>query len=77
MTIVRLFPEDPDRADKLQSCQQADGVHGRIDTRRATVCHEVAWLQQDHNWLGLAAIGKIEARCETGRKTTTETPTTS
>ena len=70
---VRLFLNDPAQADKLQSCQQVDDDHGRIGTRRATVCHEVAWLRKRHGWPGLAAIGKIEATRETARKTTTET----
>lgn len=70
---VRLYLDDPARADELPSCQQVDGDHGRLETRRATVCHEVAWLQERHGWPGLAAIGKIEARRETPRQTKTET----
>ena len=70
---VRLYLDDPAQADKLQSCQHVDGDHGRIETRRATVCHESAWLREHHDWPGLAAIGKIEARRETARQTTTET----
>lgn len=70
---VRLYLDDPARAGKLQSCQQVDGDHGRIETRRATVCHEVAWLQECHDWPGLAAIGKIDARRETERNTAPKT----
>ena len=70
---VRLYLDDPARADELPSCQQVDGDHGRIETRRATVCHEVAWLQERHGWPGLAAFGKIEATRETPRQTKTET----
>ena len=47
--------------------------HGRIETRRAAVCHEIAWLREDHDWPGLAAIRKIEATRKTARQTTTET----
>lgn len=39
---VRLYLDEPAQADKLQSCQHVDGDHGRIETRRATVCHEIA-----------------------------------
>ncbi len=70
---VRLYPADPAQADKLQSCQHVDGDHGRIETRRASVCHEIAWLRERHDWPGLAAIGKIEARRETAKSTKTET----
>ena len=30
------------------------GDHGRIETRRATVSEDIAWLQQRHGWPGLA-----------------------
>ncbi len=70
---VRLYLDDPAQADKLQSCQHVDGDHGRIETRRASVCHEIAWLRERHDWPGLAAIGKIQARRETARSTKTET----
>lgn len=70
---VRLYLDDPAQADDLRSCQQVDGDHGRIETRRATVCHEVAWLRERHDWPGLAAIGKIEARRESAGRTKTET----
>ena len=43
---VQLYLDDPAQADKLRSCQQVDGDHGRIETRRATICHEVAWLRE-------------------------------
>ena len=74
---VRLYLDDPARADELPSCQQVDGDHGRIETRRATVCHEVAWLQERHDWPGLAAFGKMEARRESATRTATKPATTS
>lgn len=27
-----------------------DGDHGRIETRRVTVFHDIGWLQERHNW---------------------------
>jgi predicted transposase YbfD/YdcC len=27
-----------------------DGDHGRIETRRTTVSHDIDWLQKRHNW---------------------------
>ena len=70
---MQLYLDDPAQADTLQSCQHVDGDHGRIETRRATVCHEVAWLHEFHHWPGLAIIGKIEARRERATRTTVET----
>ncbi len=59
---VRLYLDDPVRADELPSCQQVDGDHGRIETRRATVCHEVAWLQERHGWPGRLRQDRGNAR---------------
>ena len=50
-----------------------DADHGRIETRTATVSTDIAWLNKDHRWPGLAAVGKIERLRETAGKTTSET----
>jgi predicted transposase YbfD/YdcC len=33
-----------------------DGDHDRIETRTTTVIHDVAWLQERHDWPGLKAL---------------------
>ena len=50
-----------------------DGDHGRIETRTAAVTDDIAWLQEGHNWPGLAAIGKVTRIREGKDKTTRET----
>jgi predicted transposase YbfD/YdcC len=50
-----------------------DKEHGRIEIRTSVVSTEIAWLQEQHDWPGLAAIGKITRTREIGRETTTET----
>ena len=50
-----------------------DADHGRIETRTATVSSNIAWLQADHHWPSLAAVGKIVPLRPTAAKTTTET----
>jgi predicted transposase YbfD/YdcC len=47
--------------------------HGRIETRTAMVSTEIDWLEKQHQWPGLKAIGKVVRRRETADKTTTET----
>jgi predicted transposase YbfD/YdcC len=47
--------------------------HGRIETRTSVVSDEIAWLQEQHHWPGLAASGKITRTRESGLQTTTET----
>jgi predicted transposase YbfD/YdcC len=69
---VRTFLDDP-ACPAAASVQTVDGEHGRIETRTATVCTDIDWLQADHHWPGLAAIGKVERIRETVAKTTTET----
>jgi predicted transposase YbfD/YdcC len=50
-----------------------DGDHGRIETRKTTVIHDVAWLQQRHNWPGMKSVVMVESTREIGNKIETET----
>ncbi len=52
---------------------EVDKGHGRIETRSSVVADEMAWLQQEHAWPGLAAVGKITRTREGKGETTTET----
>ena len=69
---VRRFLDDPD-AEKITAPPAVDGDHGRIETRIASISTAIDWLQEDHQWPGLKAIGKVVRTRETGTKTTTET----
>lgn len=70
---VRLFLEDPNRtADAHYTTTDAN--HGRIETRTGEVSTDIAWLQQQHDWPGLAAIAKIVRTRETKSKATPEGP---
>jgi predicted transposase YbfD/YdcC len=42
--------------------QTLDADHGRIETRTTTVIHDVAWLQERHDWPGLNGIVMVESR---------------
>ena len=53
--------------------QTIDGDHGRIETRTTTVIHDVAWLQQRHDWPGLNAVVVVDSVRETGDKIEQET----
>ena len=50
-----------------------DGDHGRIETRRVTVVHDVAWLKERHGWPGLKGIVIVESAREIGMRTERET----
>ncbi len=69
--VVR-FLDDP--AAKAATAKPAvDAGHGRIETRTATVSTDIGWLQEQHAWPGLAAIGKVRRIRETAAGTTAET----
>jgi len=64
-------------ADVLHDvAETVDQGHGRIEHRRHWVISDpdiLRWLQEDHNWPGLGAIGAIDAERRIGEKRTTET----
>ncbi len=53
--------------------QTVDGDHGRIETRKVTVIHDVAWLQERHEWPSLRAVVMVESRREIRDKVEQET----
>ncbi len=58
---------------KISRDQTVDGDHGRIETRTTTVIHDVAWLQERHDWPGLKAVVMVESTREIGDKIERET----
>lgn len=54
---VRTFLADP--AAPVLAHEETDAGHGRVETRAARVCTDIAWLAH-HGWPGLAAIGRVE-----------------
>ena len=65
---ARNFKEATISQDKT-----VDGDHGRIETRRTTVFHDVGWLQERHNWSGLKAVVMVESERESDAKVERET----
>jgi predicted transposase YbfD/YdcC len=69
--VVLLFKDPELKANS--SAPHVEGDHGRIETRTATVSEQIEWLQNQHQWPGLKAIGKVVRVRQTAEKTTTET----
>ena len=70
---VRLLFADPKLA-ATHGDPVVDGDHGRIETRAATVSTDIDCLKEQHQWPGLAAIGRIRRTREMADgKTTHET----
>ena len=70
---AKVWMDDPEAQKEMLSHQHVDGGHGRVETRTATVSHDVGWLQDRHEWPGLEAVGKIEAVREAKGRATAET----
>ena len=57
--VALFFDEHEARnigGELISENQTVDANHGRMDTRRYTVCSEISWLQERHNWPGLQSI---------------------
>ncbi len=59
-------------SDTMVSVQETVGDHGRIETRRVTVVHDLAWLQERHDWPGLKGVVIVESTRELGARTERE-----
>ncbi len=70
---VKLFLDDPDQASSIKASNPdvATG-HGRIETRTASVCHDIDGLHE-HDGPALAAIGSVTAQREIRGKQSSET----
>jgi len=69
--VIRFLDDPESEVSTAEPVVDAD--HGRIETRTATVSTDIGWLQEDHHWPGLSAVGKVVRVRETSGKTTTET----
>jgi len=69
---VVLLLDDPE-LNASTSTPVVEADHGRIETRTATVSTEIDWLEKQHQWPGLKAIGKVVRVRETREKTSSET----
>src|SRR5437764_7051079 len=58
---------------KISRHETVDGDHGRIETRTYTAIHDVAWLQERHDWPGLRGVVMVESTREIGDKIERET----
>jgi predicted transposase YbfD/YdcC len=58
---------------KLSRFETVDGDHGRIETRRYMVIHDVQWLWRRHDWPGLQSVIIVDSTREIGGKIERET----
>ena len=71
---VKVFAAEQKAKDTTLSRHETiDGDHGRIETRRYTVIHNVGWLRERHDWPGLKGVVMVESKRESGGKSEQET----
>ena len=72
--VELFFDEHLERdigGDFVKQSETIDADHGRIETRRYTVCSDIEWLRFRHDWPGLKAVimteytREIRGKCET------------
>jgi predicted transposase YbfD/YdcC len=76
--MVALYFDDPDTRATLATAVTTDADHGRIETRRAWVSHDLSWMRGPKTSCAepallpdMACLGMIEATVERGDKITT------
>ena len=57
----------------ISTHETTDADHGRVETRKYTVLHDVEWLQKRHEWPGLKGVVVVESKREIAGKITNET----
>jgi predicted transposase YbfD/YdcC len=57
----------------ISTHETVDADHGRVETRKYTVLHDVAWLQERHKWPGLKGVVVVESQREIAGKISNET----
>jgi predicted transposase YbfD/YdcC len=74
---VKLFAAEQKARDFKETTvtrhETLDGDHGRIETCKYTVFHDVGWLQQRHDWPGLGGVVMVESLRELPGRTERET----
>ena len=74
--VERYFADPP--PGEIETHQTVDADHGRIETRRHAVCHQVGWLFSDRRYPDeprfpdLAMIGMVESETERDGRTKRE-----
>ena len=68
---VKLYLRDEKNHEMTN--ENNDKAHGRLEKRVAVVAHDIAWLNELHQWPGLKAIGQITATVWKKGKQTKET----
>ncbi len=74
---TELFMKEQDAVDFADTTvtyhEDVEKSHGRIETRKVTVCSDIEWLMERHNWPGLESIVMVQYCATLQDKTRSET----
>lgn len=71
--VWQLDDELPkDQEMKLDTYEQTNGGHGRLETRKLWCTDEIEWLETDRSWAGLGSIAYLASEREVDGNTETE-----
>ena len=74
VTVFAVEQKTRDFKDtRVSRHETVDADHGRIETTRYAVIHDVGWLQERHDWPGLKGVVMVESKREIGGKIAQET----
>lgn len=69
---IKLFFKDVENMKKegyaFDEHTTVDGGHGRIETRKYTIVHDIDWLSEKEKWAGLNCLGMVESTREINGK---------
>jgi predicted transposase YbfD/YdcC len=69
---VKLWLETEQAQGHLPCLETVEKDHGRLEQRRYWISAEVDWLPERKDWLGLSAVGMVEAERHVAGKVSTE-----
>jgi predicted transposase YbfD/YdcC len=68
---VKLFMTS--ERETMEHFEKSEKGHGRIETRKAWVSHDVSWYEKLNEWEGLCCLGAVRRICRERDKTSDET----
>jgi predicted transposase YbfD/YdcC len=69
---VRMWLDTETAQGRLPQYETVDKDHGRIEVRRYALSAQIGWLEAKPQWVGLQAVGRVEATRLMGDAATTE-----
>ncbi|MCF1184558.1 ISAs1 family transposase [Marichromatium gracile] len=66
-----LWIDEQTQQGRVPVLETLDKDHGRVETRRYSLCTELDWLSTRRDWAGLAAIGRVESCRQVGNQPAT------